>query len=107
MTTEQYSKLSGTEGPPATDHREIEWQFDTDELDPVEGWLVRQASGSSGPTVALDIFSERCSRQARDLRVAVPDAKSFRVLTKGKEWKKFEKVLEDQKAFNVPDTGVR
>jgi hypothetical protein len=55
MTREQDSKLLGTEGPSATDHRE----------------------------------------------------KPFRLLTKGKEWKKFEKVLEDWKAFNVPNTGVR
>ena len=60
-----------------------------------------------GVAFTMGIYSERCSRQARDLRVSVPDAKPFRVLTKGKEWKKFEKVLEDQKVFNVPNTGVR
>ena len=52
MTTEQDSKLSGTKGPSATDHREIEWQFDTDELDPIEGWLDQHASGPSGFTIA-------------------------------------------------------
>jgi triphosphatase len=54
MITKQGRKSSGTEEPPATDHREIEWQFDADDLEPVEGWLGRHASGSSGPAVAPD-----------------------------------------------------
>ncbi len=29
-----------------TDHQEIEWQFDADELEPVEGWLGQHSSGS-------------------------------------------------------------
>jgi triphosphatase len=54
MITKQGRKSSGTEEPPATDHREIEWQFDAYDLEPVEGWLGRHASGSSGPAVAPD-----------------------------------------------------
>jgi hypothetical protein len=47
MNTNQASKSSGIKEPPATDHEEIEWQFDTDELEPVENWLGRHSSGSS------------------------------------------------------------
>ena len=54
MITKQGRKSSGTEEPPATDHREIEWQFDADDLEPVEGWLGQHASGSSGLAVAPD-----------------------------------------------------
>ena len=54
MKTNQASKSSGTEEPPATDHTEIEWQFDAEDFGPVEDWLYRYASGSSGPTVATD-----------------------------------------------------
>src|ERR671913_2508498 len=45
-------KSSRAEIPSATDHQEIEWQFDAGELEPVEGWLGRQYSGSSGLIVA-------------------------------------------------------
>ncbi|HEX2742523.1 MAG TPA: CYTH domain-containing protein, partial [Rubrobacter sp.] len=30
----------------ATDHQELEWQFDVDDLEPVEGWLGQHSSGS-------------------------------------------------------------
>jgi triphosphatase len=60
-----------------------------------------------GVAFTMGVYAERCSRGARDLRATIPDSKPFRLLTKGKEWKKFEKALEDQKAFKVPDTGVR
>jgi hypothetical protein len=55
----------------------------------------------------MGVYSERCSRGAKDLRSAVPASKPFRALTKGKEWNRFEKVLEDQKASNAPNSGVR
>src|ERR671910_2520568 len=45
-------KSSRAEIPSATDHQEIEWQFDAGELESVEGWLGRQYSGSSGLIVA-------------------------------------------------------
>ena len=38
--------------PLAKDHQEIEWQFDTSELEPVEGWLDQYSSGSSGLLIA-------------------------------------------------------
>jgi triphosphatase len=56
---------------------------------------------------AMGVYSERCAREAKDLRAAIPDAKPFRALKKGKKWKKFQKVLEDQRDLDVPDTGVR
>jgi inorganic triphosphatase YgiF len=51
---QQRSKPSQTKGSPALDHREIEWQFDAEELDPVKAWLGQQTSGSSGLTVTPD-----------------------------------------------------
>jgi hypothetical protein len=95
MTAHRHSKLSGTEGAPATDHREVEWQFDTDELGtPTGGTRVPR-----GVAFTMGVYAERCSREARDFRAAIPDSKPFRLLTKG--------ILGDRKAFSVPNTGVR
>ena len=58
-----------------------------------------------GGAFTMGVYSERCSREARDLRAAVPGSKPFRVLTKGKERKKFEKVLQDE--LDVTNTGLR
>ena len=52
MTTEQVSKSSRTKGPSATDHQEIEWQFDAGNLESVEIWLDQHNLGSSGLVVA-------------------------------------------------------
>ncbi len=52
MTAGRGGKSSRAEIPSATDHQEIEWQFDAGELESVEGWLGRQYSGSSGLIVA-------------------------------------------------------
>jgi triphosphatase len=52
MTTGQSSGSSRTKEPSATDHQEIEWQFDADELESVEGWLDQHNSGSSGLLIA-------------------------------------------------------
>src|SRR5215203_145993 len=52
MTNKQDSGPSGTPELSATDHQEIEWQFEAEDLEPVEGWLHRHSSGSSGLTVA-------------------------------------------------------
>ena len=52
MTAGRGSKSSRAEIPSATDHQEIEWQFDAGELESVEGWLGQQYSGSSGLIVA-------------------------------------------------------
>src|ERR687889_1849488 len=52
MTTGPSSRSSRTKEPSATDHKEIEWQFDASELEPVEGWLDPHNSGSSGLLIA-------------------------------------------------------
>jgi CHAD domain-containing protein len=54
MTTRLDSKSSRTKKPSATDHQEIEWQFDADELESVEGWLDQHNSGSSGLVVVSE-----------------------------------------------------
>jgi hypothetical protein len=41
----------------------------------------------------MGLYSERCTREAKDLRSVVPDSKPFRALTKGNNWKKFEKSI--------------
>src|SRR5215217_7105715 len=52
MTTGQSNNLSRTKEPSATDHEEIEWQFDAGELESVGGWLGLHNAGSSGLIVA-------------------------------------------------------
>ncbi|HYQ85380.1 MAG TPA: CYTH domain-containing protein, partial [Rubrobacter sp.] len=52
MTTHQGSKASRTKEISATDHQEIEWQFDAGDLESVEGWLDQHTSGSSGLVAA-------------------------------------------------------
>ena len=77
------------------------------------GFLRELGTNTGGTRVpravafTMGVYSERCSSEAKDLRAVVPDSKAFRVLTKGKQWKKFEKVLENQKAFDSPTTGAR
>jgi triphosphatase len=60
-----------------------------------------------GVAFTMGVYSERCAREAKDLRSAMPDSKPFRALRKGKEWKKFEKVLESRADAHVPSKGVR
>jgi triphosphatase len=58
-----------------------------------------------GAAFTMGVYSERCAREAADLRSRVPDSKPFRALTKGKRWKRFEKVLEEtRKSRNATDT---
>src|SRR5215207_1944791 len=52
MTTGQSSRSSRAKEPSATDHQEIEWQFDASDLEPVEGWLDQHNSGSPGLLIA-------------------------------------------------------
>src|SRR5918999_1512977 len=52
MTAGQSSRSSRTKEPSASDHQEIEWQFDASELEPIEGWLDQHDSGSSGLLIA-------------------------------------------------------
>src|ERR687890_103809 len=84
MTTGQGGTSSGKGEPPATDQREIEWQLDAADLDPVEGWLGRHASESSGlvvdpePTVEItdayyDTEDWRLYRAGYALRVRETD----------------------------------
>src|ERR671921_482517 len=58
MTAGQRSEPSRIKGPSATDHREVEWQFDAGEFESVESWLGRHDSGSSGLVVAPESTME-------------------------------------------------
>jgi triphosphatase len=60
-----------------------------------------------GVAFTMGVYSERCASGAKDLRRTVPDSKPFRVLKKGKKWKQFEKILEDQNKVYVPGESVR
>jgi hypothetical protein len=58
------------------------------------GTTTGEARVPRGVAFALGVYAERCTREAKYLRSVVPDSKPFRTLTKGKRWKKFERVLE-------------
>jgi triphosphatase len=58
------------------------------------GTRTGEARVPRGVAFTMGVYAERCTREAKDLRSVVPDSKPFRTLTKGKKWKKFEKVLE-------------
>jgi triphosphatase len=58
------------------------------------GTTTGEARVPRGVAFTMGVYAERCTREAKDLRSVVPDSKPFRTLTKGKRWKKFEKVLE-------------
>lgn len=60
-----------------------------------------------GVAFTMGVYSERCAREAKDLRSVVPDSKPFSTLTKGKKWKQFEKVLESRNGAAIPDKSVR
>jgi CHAD domain-containing protein len=60
-----------------------------------------------GVAFTMGVYSERCAREAKDLRSVVPDSQSFRTLTKGKKWKRFEKVLKSRNGADIPNKGVR
>ena len=55
------------------------------------GTTTAEARVPRGVAFTMGVYSERCAREAKDLRSAVPDSKPLRALTKGKKWKKFEK----------------
>jgi triphosphatase len=71
------------------------------------GTTTGEARVPRGVAFTMGVYSERCTREAKDLRSVVPDSKPFRTLTKGKKWKKFEKVLESRKGAGIPGKGVR
>ena len=71
------------------------------------GTTTGQARVPLGVAFTMGVYAERCTREAKDLRSVVPGSKPFRVLTKGKTWKKFENVLESRSEANLPSKGVR
>jgi triphosphatase len=71
------------------------------------GTKTGEARVPRGVAFTMGVYAERCTREAKDLRSAVPDSKPYRTLTKGKKWKKFEKVLERRKAVVIPAKDVR
>jgi triphosphatase len=71
------------------------------------GTTTGQARVPRGVAFTMGVYAERCTREAKDLRSDVPDSKPFLTLTKGKKWKKFEKVLESRREANVPNKGAR
>src|SRR5215208_132553 len=84
MATGRSSKSSVTGKPSATDHQEMEWQFDAEDLESVESWLNGLSSGSSGLVVAPESTVEitdtyydsddwRFYRAGYALRVRKPD----------------------------------
>jgi triphosphatase len=64
-----------------------------------------------GAAFTIGVYSERCARDAADLRSCVPGSKPFRALTQGKKWKRFEKVIEDARKSrdeaDMPSKSVR
>jgi CHAD domain-containing protein len=60
-----------------------------------------------GVAFTMGVYAERCTLEAKDLRSVVPGSKPFRTLTKGKEWKKFEKDMESRSEANTPNEGTR
>jgi triphosphatase len=71
------------------------------------GTTTGQARVPRGVAFTMGVYAERCAREAKDLRSDVPGSKPFATLTKGKSWKKFEKVLESRREAKVPNKGVR
>jgi triphosphatase len=71
------------------------------------GTTTSQARVPRGVAFTMGVYAERCTREAKGLRSNVPGSKPFLTLTKGKKWKKFEKVLESQRKANIPNKGVR
>ncbi|HSK84752.1 MAG TPA: hypothetical protein VK902_15340 [Rubrobacter sp.] len=91
MTTGQSSSPSRTKEPSATDHQDaVVAVAYLREL----GTTTGEARIPRGVAFTMGVYAERCTREAKDLRSVMSDSKPFRTLTKGKKWKKLEKVLE-------------
>jgi inorganic triphosphatase YgiF len=58
MTTGQGTRSSRTNEPSATDHQEIEWQFDAGDLESVVGRLAQHDSGTSGLLISPESMLE-------------------------------------------------
>jgi triphosphatase len=71
------------------------------------GTTTGQTRVPRGVAFTMGVYAERCTSEAKDLRSVVPGSKPFRTLTKGKKWKKFEKILESRSEANVSDKRVR
>jgi triphosphatase len=71
------------------------------------GTTTGEARVPRGVAFTMGVYAERCAREAKYLRSVVPGSKPFRALTKGKKWKKFEKVLKSRIGTDVPNKGVR
>jgi triphosphatase len=71
------------------------------------GTTTGQARVPRGVAFTMGVYAERCTREAKDLRSVIPGSKPFRTLTRGKKWKKLEKVLESRSEANIPNKGVR
>jgi len=59
-----------------------------------------------GVAFTMGVYSEHCSRDAKDLRSLVPHSKPFRTMTRRKRWKNFEKVLESRDEADVASKGT-
>ena len=65
------------------------------------GYLRELGTKTDGPRVprgaafTMGVYSERCTREAADLRSSVPRSKPIRALTKGKRWKRFERIMQE------------
>jgi triphosphatase len=78
------------------------------------GYLRELGTKTDGPRVprgaafTMGVYSERCTREAADLRSSVPRSKPFRALTKGKRWKRFEEIMhEARKNRNVAEPSSK
>jgi triphosphatase len=71
------------------------------------GTTTTEARVPRGVAFTMGVYSERCAREAKDLRSVAPDSKPFRALTKGKKWKKVEKVLERRNEAGTSNKSVR
>ncbi|HEX2740682.1 MAG TPA: CHAD domain-containing protein, partial [Rubrobacter sp.] len=61
-----------------------------------------------GAAFTMGVYSERCTREAADLRSSVPRSKPFRALTKGKRWKRFERIMQEaRKNPNVAEPSSK
>src|SRR5215210_564546 len=121
MITGQSGTSSDKGEPTATDQREIEWQLDAADLEPVEGWLGRHPSVSAGlvvdpePTVEItdayyDTEDWRLYRAGYALRVRETDG-AFEATMKSltpahgnlRNRREISEPLEDDKADTLSD----
>jgi triphosphatase len=123
MTAEKGGGSSLTKEPPATDHQEVEWQFDASELELVESWLGQYNADSSGLIIApestvkitdtyLDTDDWRFYRAGYALRVRDTDGEveaTMKSLTPAegslRRRREISEPLEDDKPAALKHTG--